>query len=63
MSTLWESRGDHGGSGDVFLVQVVALVELPEHEAAGIGGDPAPGKTAITSLERLQTGAGHGDVP
>jgi len=30
-------------AGNVFR-EAVALVQLPEHQAAGIGGDPAPGK-------------------
>jgi hypothetical protein len=30
-------------AGGVFR-EAVALVQLPEHQTAGIGGDPAPGK-------------------
>jgi len=31
------------GAADIFR-EPVALVQLPELQAAGIGGDPAPGK-------------------
>ena len=38
-----EITGIMEAAGDVFR-EAVALVQLPEHQAAGIGGNPAPGK-------------------
>ena len=43
MFNLMGITGIMEAMGDVFR-ETVALIQLPEHQAAGIGGDPAPGK-------------------